>query len=155
MTFPSRASAEAGSTPALTCDAIDGRLRLGVDLTGSHVKNDYLPWDENSGFEGGVFVNLVNFNPTHPITVTDPATGVTTYYEIGAESQSVRNPVAIANQILDKGASDRTLGNISSDYDIFPSLTARVNVGVDRTEGARSIYLPIVSPFGANLNGLA
>src|SRR5207237_4025565 len=44
---------------------------------------------------------------------------------------------------------------MSTDYDIFPSLTARVNIGVDRTEGARSIYLPIVSPFGANFNGLA
>ncbi|HKN57759.1 MAG TPA: TonB-dependent receptor plug domain-containing protein, partial [Gemmatimonadaceae bacterium] len=35
-----------------THQAIDGRLRLGLNLTGSHVKNDYLPWDENSGFEG-------------------------------------------------------------------------------------------------------
>jgi len=138
-----------------THQAIDGRLRLGLNLTGSHVKNDYLPWDENSGFEGGVFVNMVNFNPTHPVTITDPATGVTNYFEIGPGSQSVRNPVAIANQILDKGASDRTLGNISTDYDIFPSLTARVNVGVDRTEGARSIYLPRISAFGANFNGLA
>ena len=138
-----------------THQAMDGKLRLGLNLTGSHVKNDYLPWDENSGFEGGVFVNMVNFNPTHPITVTDPATGVTSYFEIGPGSQSVRNPVAIANQILDKGASDRTLGNISTDYDIFQSLTARVNVGVDRTEGARSIYLPRISAFGANFNGLA
>ncbi len=138
-----------------THQAMDGKLRLGLNLTGSHVKNDYLPWDENSGFEGGVFVNMVNFNPTHPITVTDPATGVTTYYEIGSGSQSVRNPVAIANQILDKGVSDRTLGNISTDYDIFPSLTARVNVGVDRTEGARNIYLPRISAFGAQFNGLA
>src|SRR5437763_154323 len=47
-----------------THQAIDGRLRLGLNLTGSHVKNDYLPWDENSGFEGGVFVNMVTFNPT-------------------------------------------------------------------------------------------
>ncbi|HEX9129408.1 MAG TPA: SusC/RagA family TonB-linked outer membrane protein, partial [Gemmatimonadaceae bacterium] len=135
--------------------AIDGRLRLNLNLTGSHVTNDYLAFNENSGFEGGVFVNMVNFNPTHPVTVTDPATGVTTYYEIGAGSQSVRNPVGIANQILDKGISDRTLGNTSVDYDIFPSLTARVNIGVDRTEGARNNYWPIASPVGAGFKGLA
>ncbi len=138
-----------------THQAIDGRLRLALNLTGSHVTNDYLAFNENTGFEGGVFVNMVNFNPTHPVTVTDPATGVTTYFEIAPGAQSVRNPVAIANQILDKGISDRTLGNTSLDYDIFPSLTARVNIGVDRTNGARNNYWPRTSPIGAAFNGLA
>jgi TonB-dependent starch-binding outer membrane protein SusC len=135
--------------------AMDGKLRMALNLTGSHVNNAYLPFNENTGFEGGVFINMVNFNPTHPITVTDPATGVTTYYEIGPGSQSVRNPVAIANQVLDKGISDRTLGNVSADYDLFPALTARVNIGIDRTEGARNFYAPRVSAVGAGFNGLA
>jgi TonB-linked SusC/RagA family outer membrane protein len=138
-----------------THQAIDGKLRLALNLTGSHVLNDYLPFNENSGFEGGVFVNMVNFNPTHPITVTDPATGVTSYYEIAPGSQSVRNPVALANQILDKGISDRTLGNASADYDLFSALTARVNVGVDRSQGDRNFYAPRNSPYGAGFNGQA
>ena len=135
--------------------AMDGKLRMNLNLTGSHVINDYLPFNENTGFEGGVFINMVNFNPTRPITVTDPVTGLTTYYEIGPGSQSVRNPVAIANQVLAKGVSDRTLGNVSSDYDIFPSLTARVNIGIDRTEGTRNDYWPRASAVGAGFNGLA
>ena len=138
-----------------THQAIDGKLRLALNLTGSHVINDYLPFNENSGFEGGVFVNMVNFNPTHPVTVTDPATGVTSYYEIAPGAQSVRNPVGLANQILDKGVSDRTLGNASADYDLFPSLTARVNVGVDRTAGDRNFYAPRNSPYGAGFSGQA
>ncbi len=138
-----------------THQAVDGRLRLGLNLTGSHVINDYLAFNENSGFEGGVFVNMVNFNPTHPVTVTDPVTGITTYYEIAPGAQSVRNPVAIANQVLDKGISDRTLGNVSADYDIFSALTGRVNIGVDRTGGERNFYLPRVSSIGAAFNGLA
>ena len=137
-----------------THQAMDGKLRLALNLTGSHIINDYLAFNENGGFEGGVFVNMVNFNPTHPITVTDAA-GNTSYYEIGSGSQSVRNPVAMANQILDKGTDDRTLGNISADFDIFPALTARVNVGADRTEGARNFYAPRNSPFGAIFNGVA
>jgi iron complex outermembrane receptor protein len=135
--------------------AMDGKLRLGLNLTGSHVLNSYLPFNENTGFEGGVFINMVNFNPTRPITVTDPATGITSFFEIGPGSQSVRNPVAIANQVLDRGVSDRTLGNVSADYDLFPSLTARINLGVDRSEGARSFYLPRESAVGAGSNGLA
>jgi iron complex outermembrane receptor protein len=137
-----------------THQAIDGRLRLGLNLTGAHVINDYLPYEESGGFEGGVFINMVNFNPTRPITVTDPA-GVTTYYEIGSGSQSVRNPVGLANQVLDKGTSDRTLGNASADYDLFQALTARVAIGVDRTAGDRNFFLPRISPAGAQYQGLA
>src|SRR6266513_2372520 len=77
-----------------THSAIDGRLRLVLNPTGSHVINDYLAFNENTGFEGGVFINMVNFNPTHPVTVTDAA-GVTRYYEIGSGAQSVRNPVGL------------------------------------------------------------
>ena len=138
-----------------THQVMDGKLRLALNLTGSHVINDYLPFNENSGFEGGVFVNMVNYNPTHPITVTDPSTGVTSYYEIGPGGQSVRNPVALANQILDKGISDRTLGNASADYDLFPSLTARVNIGIDRTAGDRNFYAPRNSAYGGGFNGQA
>jgi len=137
-----------------THQAIDGKLRLNLNLTGSHVINDYLPFNENTGFEGGVFINMVNYNPTRPITVTDAA-GVTSYYEIGPGGQSIRNPVALANQILDKGVSDRTLGNVSADYDLFPALTARVNIGIDRTAGDRNFYAPRISAFGAGFNGLA
>jgi iron complex outermembrane receptor protein len=138
-----------------THQAIDGKLRMALNLTGSHVINDYLPFNENTGFEGGVFINMVNYNPTRPITVTDPTTGVTSYYEIGPGGQSIRNPVALANQVLDKGVSDRTLGNASADYDLFPSLTARVNVGIDRTAGDRNFYAPRISAFGAGFNGIA
>ncbi|HJP86113.1 MAG TPA: SusC/RagA family TonB-linked outer membrane protein [Gemmatimonadaceae bacterium] len=137
-----------------THQAIDGKLRMALNLTGSHVINDYLPFNENTGFEGGVFINMVNYNPTRPITVTDAA-GVTNYFEIGPGGQSIRNPVALANQILDKGVSDRTLGNVSADYDLFPALTARVNIGIDRTAGDRNFYAPIISAFGAGFNGLA
>ena len=138
-----------------THNAMEGRLRLGLNLTGSHIINDYLPYEENGGFEGGVFINMLNFNPTHPVTVTDPATGVTRFYEIGTGAQSVRNPVALANQVLDKGTSDRTLGNMSGDFDIFQALTARVAIGIDRTAGDRNFYLPRASAAGAIFNGLA
>jgi TonB-dependent starch-binding outer membrane protein SusC len=138
-----------------THQAMDGKLRMGLNLTGSHINNDYLPFNENTGFEGGVFINMVNYNPTRPITVTDPSTGVTRFFEVGPGGQSVRNPVALANQVLDKGNSDRTLGNVSADYDIFSALTARVNIGIDRSQGDRSFYAPLNSAYGAGFKGQA
>jgi TonB-linked SusC/RagA family outer membrane protein len=138
-----------------THQLLGGRLRLGLNLTGSQIRNDYLPYEDEGGFEGAVFINMVNFNPTQPITVTDPATGQTSFFEIGPGSQSVRNPVALAEQIQDVGRSTLALGNISADLDLLPNLTGTVNIGLNRTDGTRSVYLPRVSPAGAEFQGRA
>jgi iron complex outermembrane receptor protein len=136
-----------------THQALDGRLRLGLNLTGSHVINDFLPYENTGGFQGGVFINTVYYNPTHPITLTD-ASG-TRYYETGPGTQALDNPVALANQVQSKGTDDRILGNLSADYDILSSLTARINIGADRVAGDRNDYLPSASPVGSQFGGLA
>lgn len=136
-------------------NAFDGRLRLQANLTGSHVNNDYVLFENTGGFSGGIFINALTFDPTKPISFVDPATGQSVYYEVGGGSQSVRNPVAMANQVLDNGKTIRALGNFSADYDIFSALTARVNLGADRASGNRATYLPLVSPVGAEFSGLA
>jgi len=133
--------------------ALNNRLRIGLNVTTSQAKNDYLAYENSGGFEGGVFMNVAVFNPTQPVTVTD-STG-TRYYEIGTGSQSVRNPVGLAEQIQDFGTTNRTLGNISADLDLLPGLTGRINVGVDKSGGVRRIYLPRSSPAGAQYGGLA
>lgn len=149
-----------------THQAMDGRLRLGLNLTGSNVKNDYIPYENDGGFEGGVFVNMVQFNPTKPVTVTDTAAGRTRYYELSCLSpnaltscpntaQSDRNPVGLANQIQAFGTSNRVLGNTWADFDLLTPLTAKVLVGVDRTDGNRSDYWPLASPAGAGFGGRA
>ncbi|HEX2779841.1 MAG TPA: SusC/RagA family TonB-linked outer membrane protein [Gemmatimonadaceae bacterium] len=138
-----------------TQNSFNNRLRLGLNLTASHVMNDYLPYERTGGFEGGVFVNMVTFNPTRPVTYRDPVTGKMVYYEVGGGSQSLRNPVALANQVNDQGTTTRILGNASSDFDILSNLTGRLNVGIDRSEGLRDIYFPLSSPAGAQYPGLA
>jgi TonB-dependent starch-binding outer membrane protein SusC len=135
--------------------AFDGRLRLGFNGTTSRANNDYLAYENNGGFEGGVFQNVAVFNPTYPIKVVDPGTGQETFFEIGSGRQSVRNPVALAEQIIDLGKTTRSLGNITADLDLATGLTAQVNGGADHTEGLRQIYLPRGSPVGAEWNGLA
>jgi iron complex outermembrane receptor protein len=131
------------------------RLRIGLNLTASHLINDYLPFENTGGFEGAVFTNVSIFNPTRPVTTTDPATGKTIYYEAGTGAQSVRNPVALAEQIIDEGKTTRALGNVVAELDLFPGLTGQVNAGADRSESIRQTYFPSENPIGAQFQGLA
>jgi len=138
-----------------THNAFANRLRLGVNVTTSHTSNDYISFDNTGGFEGAVFQNVVTFNPTQPVTVIDPSSGKSTYFELPPGERSVRNPVALAEQISDFGTTTRTLGNASAELDLFAGLTAQVNVGVDRSDATRNIYLPKANPVGAASDGHA
>ncbi len=130
---------------------LNGRLRIGVNVTTSRVNNTYLTYENQGGFQGGVFQNVVVRNPTLPIMVTD-SLGTHYYDPVG----SVHNPVAMANQLIDVGHTTRTLGNASADFDVAAGLTARVNVGLDHSSGDRQEYYPNANPVGVALgNGLA
>jgi iron complex outermembrane receptor protein len=135
--------------------AWNDRLQIGLNLTASYIKNDYVPFQEGGGFEGDLFQNMVVFNPTQPVTVIDTSTGLTKYYEIGTGRQSVRNPVALSEQLLDFGNTTRVLGNLRVQLDLTPSLQAQAIVGVDRSDGGRKVFFPASSPVGAEFNGLA
>ena len=128
---------------------LDGRLRVGLNVTSSRVNNTYLTYENQGGFEGGVFENVATFNPTLPVTVTD-STG-TRYYEVG--SISTRNPVGLANQITNIGQTTRTLGNAEAEYELTHGLTAKVNVGLDHSSGGRQEYYPLANPLGQALGG--
>ena len=135
--------------------AWDDRLQLRLNLTASHVSNDYIPFENTGGFEGGVFQNMVQFNPTQAVSVTDPATGEPVFWELGTGSQSVRNPVAMTEQIADVAGTTRVLANLRTQWEIVPSLRFQLIAGVDRSESTRREYYPLVSPVGATWNGLA
>lgn len=131
---------------------LNNRLRMDLNVTTSRVNNTYLTYENNGGFEGGVFENVATFNPTMPVTVTD-STG-TRYFEVGGTS--IRNPVALANQIQNIGQTTRTLANGSVSFDLTSGLTAKVTVGLDHSGGQRQEYYPLANPVGqAQGGGLA
>ncbi|HKA57455.1 MAG TPA: SusC/RagA family TonB-linked outer membrane protein [Gemmatimonadales bacterium] len=133
-----------------THNAFDNKLRFGVNITASRVNNKYITFEQTGGFEGGVFQNVAIFNPTKPVMVTD-STG-THYYEV-VGSTSVRNPVALANQVSDEGSTSRVIGNATADYDLATGLTAHVTLGGDHSGGSRQLYYPNENPVGQALGG--
>jgi TonB-dependent starch-binding outer membrane protein SusC len=132
--------------------AFENRLRLAATVTTSRENDKYITYENTGGFEGGVFMNATIFNPTQPIEVKD-STG-THYYETG--STSVRNPVALANQVQNVGSTTRTLGQANAEFDLNSSLTAKITLGIDHSNGDRQSYFPKANPLGVALgNGLA
>ncbi len=127
--------------------AFENRMRLGVNVTTSRVNNRYLLFENRGGFDGTVFQNAVIFNPTQPVKLND-----STYYEV-VGSNSLRNPVALATQITDKGQTTRTLANGSAEFDFVPGLTGQVTVGLDYSAGGRDMYFPNTNPLGRTLGG--
>ena len=133
--------------------SFENRLRLGLNLTASHVINDYLPFEDEGGFEGVVFTNVAIYNPTRPVRTTN-ATGQSVFFELPGQT-SVRNPVALAEQIIDEAKTTRSLGNIVAELDLLPGLTGQVNAGADRSESVRQIFFPSENPIGSLFRGLA
>lgn len=138
-----------------TSRLLGDKLNLNLNLTASQTNDRYGLAENTGGFAGGVFTNVLQFNPTLPVTVTNTETNATNFYEIGSGAQNVRNPVAILSQVNDRGITNRTLGNIDGSYTLLPSLTASVNVGVDKSTGDRSTYVPTTSPIAATTSGYA
>ena len=128
---------------------LNNRLRMELNVTTSRINNTYLTYENNGGFEGGVFENVATFNPTLPITVTD-STG-TRFFEVGGTT--IRNPVALADQITNIGQTTRTLANGTVSLDVTPGLTAKVTIGLDHSGGQRQEYYPLSNPVGQALGG--
>ena len=135
--------------------ALDGRVNLDLNLTASRVNNNFLAMENGGGFTGGVFTNMAIYNPTLPVFTVDTATQQQVYYEMGAGAQSVRNPVALANQIVDRSPENRVLGNLTGTLQVIDGLMATTTVGTDYTSSVRQTYIPRSNPLGAALNGIA
>ncbi|HKW11143.1 MAG TPA: SusC/RagA family TonB-linked outer membrane protein [Gemmatimonadaceae bacterium] len=131
-------------------DAMSGKLRIGLNLMASRVNNIYGPIENGGGFTGGLFTNMLIYNPTFPVKT---ATG--SYYEVGTGAQDVRNPVGMAREIQDIAPEDRILGNATATYSLFSNLTSQTTVGIDNNNSTRRVYYPRSSPIGAGAGGIA
>lgn len=139
--------------------ALSQKLRLGLNLMASRVNNTFSPNENTGGFLGGLFTNMVIYNPTFPVKRTDG-----NYFETGCaitapsctpSSQDVRNPVAMANQLEDVAPETRLLGNFNATVALFENLSAQTTLGVDNTDAERRTFAPRASAVGAAYGGYA
>ncbi|HTI63869.1 MAG TPA: TonB-dependent receptor [Gemmatimonadaceae bacterium] len=135
------------------------KLRLGLNIMASRVNNTFSPSENTGGFLGGLFTNMVIYNPTFPVRRADGA-----YYEMGCppnvqtcvpSAQDVRNPVAMAEQLMDRAPETRVLGNVNATVQIFDDLSAQTTLGADNTNSDRQTFAPRSSAVGAAYGGYA
>ncbi len=129
--------------------ALDGRFRTGLNLTAGYVRDNNTPQQQTGGFEGDIFLNVFQFNPTQPVRTEEGD-----FFEVPGQT-SVRNPLAMAEQIRDFARTTRALGNVFGEFDIIEGLSARVNVGLNRETATREIFLPRASPIAQGRGGEA
>jgi len=129
--------------------AMDNKLKLNLRLNPSFIQRNNTPYRQTGGFRGGLFTNVLKYNPTLPVTNADG-----TFFEYPG-SPDIRNPVAMAELIEDESSNMRIFANLSAEYDIIPELSAKVNLGLDRTDGERGIFQPNSLPYAAAFGGRA
>ncbi|MEX2154010.1 MAG: SusC/RagA family TonB-linked outer membrane protein [Gemmatimonadaceae bacterium] len=133
-----------------THDAFSGKLRLGLNMMAARVNNDYAPIENTGGFLGGLFTNMVIYNPTQPVLRADGS-----YFETGTGAVDVKNPVAMAKQWQDVAPENRLLGNFSGTISLRDDLTSQTTLGIDYNTSVRRTFAPRASPVGAQYNGFA
>ncbi len=129
---------------SLTPVLLDGKLRVNLNVKGSWIDNNF----SNQDAVGAA----VSFDPTQPVTSTDPRYApYGGYYESLDPSGSgtplplaVRNPVALLNQNRNRSTVKRSIGNLQLNYAIpyVPGLSANLNVGYDVQRGRGTLYRP-------------
>jgi len=126
----------------------ENKLRLGVRFNPSFIKRHNTPYQQTAGFEGGVFTNVYKMNPTQPVLLSGGG-----YYH--PANPGIRNPVALVESIVDETETMRLFLNATAEYDLFSGLTAKLNLGLDRTDASRNIYQPKSLPYAAAFGGRA
>ncbi len=111
--------------------AFKGRLNLVGSLIASHVEDYRAPISETGGFEGDLILTSLKLNPTYPIKNADG-----TYYQ---HDKDQRNPVAMIDLVNDETQTDRTLANMSAEFEIVKGLKYKMNIGLDRTVAERRV----------------
>lgn len=109
---------------------INDRLKVGVNLTASNIKDRGVPIGEGGGFLGDALGNALRANPTMPVKSD------TGYFQFSA---SDRNPVAMINLIDDRTTTDRILGNLTADLKIIEGLHWNTNIGLDKSLSTRHV----------------
>ena len=110
------------------------RFRIGQTVNFTHLNRNALA--ENNEFATPV-VRALNMDPVTPVTRPD---GSYAYSElIGSD---IANPINQVETTHDKWTTNRFVGNLYGEYDIWQNLKVRSSMNVDLSLGSQKIFFP-------------
>ncbi|MEI6947140.1 TonB-dependent receptor [Paraflavisolibacter sp. H34] len=125
------------------------RLTFGTSVTLSRSDANVV-LSATGGGEGtiGVVGSALAFSPILPVRNPDG-----TYVLENDRGIPMGNPVATANELTNKTAAYRTLGNIFADFRIANGLTFRTSIGADVLQQKEKYYAPRTTLAGYTVQG--
>ncbi|MEM0993753.1 MAG: TonB-dependent receptor [Bacteroidota bacterium] len=119
----------------------DDRLRIDMNLIGSHVVDNGIPRSDISDTDGELITNTLAADPTRAVFAPD-----------GSYSSGPTNPVGYLDAWNDITKTDRLLANVAGALDLFKGLKYQINLGIDRSNATREQELLPNNLEGININ---
>ena len=119
----------------------DNRLRIDLNLIGSHVVDNGIPRSDATDVDGNVITGALAASPDRPV-----------FDEKGEFSLGPANPVGFIDAWNDVTKTDRLLANVSASLSILDGLKYQINLGVDRSNATREQELAPNNLEGVNIN---
>jgi len=117
------------------------RLRIDMNLIGSHVVDNGIPRSDISGTSGELITNTLAADPGRPIFGPD-----------GNFSSGPANPVGYSEAWNDVTKTDRLLANVGAALNLIDGLKYQINLGVDRSTANREQELAPNNLEGVDIN---
>ncbi|MEM7110160.1 MAG: SusC/RagA family TonB-linked outer membrane protein, partial [Bacteroidota bacterium] len=135
-------------TLRLNLDRTSDKFNVGVNITTSYIKDNFVPNGFDVNLRGGAINAARQWDPTFPIRNDDGSFFVTGLYDID-------NPEAIITGNHIDGNRYRTLGTAYAEYFLLPELSAKVRAGIDVLSEDKTAYKDRTTVIGNSLNGVA
>ena len=123
------------------------RFNFGINLNTSVVQDDNVRLGNDFNTRAGVIGSALQYDPTQPV-----------YDENGEYTRSdvdLNNPVALAETYRPRQETDRTFGTTFVEYEFVKGLSAKANLGIDRSNGRSDLFVSPATKLGEQLSGQA
>lgn len=127
---------------------VQDRFKLGVSLSTSYVRDQYVPNGMDLNERAGVIYAAMNYDPT--LSLYDE-NGVYTL----SKDMNIDNPLAIGNGKDALSNLYRTFGTVYGEYQLVEGLTAKLNIGGDVISQRRDTYVNRLTIEGNAAGGIA
>ncbi len=127
---------------------IGEKFNFGVNINTSRENNHNAVDGLNTNESAGPINTSQLYDPTEPIFDAEGRYAIST-------NLNLNNPLATIYGITSQSEVNRIFGNLTADYEIIPSLIAKINLGFDSQNMRRDVYNSTKTRHGRTYNGLA